>query len=160
MNKHPDDQIKRLAKLIEFQGQRHPIVISKRSGFIVAGHGRWEALKLLYKEKAWDKCAVDYQDFDSEAQEYAFMTSDNAIQEWADLDLSMVNSEMLDFGPDFDIDLLGIKDFVVESDEKDEEKEVDLTFDYKLEIDCEEEDKQQMLLMELQDRGFKVRVLL
>jgi DNA modification methylase len=46
------------------------------------------------------------------------MTSDNAIASWAHLDLSKVNSEMLDFGPDFDIDLLGIKDFVIEPAEK------------------------------------------
>jgi DNA modification methylase len=118
MNRHPEEQIIRLAKLIKFQGQRHPIIISRRSGFIVAGHGRWEALKLLKKENGWDSCAIDYQEFESEAQEYAFMTSDNAIQEWADLDLSMVNTEMLDFGPDFDVDLLGIKDFTVEPVEK------------------------------------------
>ncbi len=118
MNKHPKEQIERLAKLIQYQGQRHPIIISKRSGFIVAGHGRWEAMKLLAKTDNWDQIAVDYQDFESEAQEYAFMTSDNAIAEWAELDLSAVNTKMLDLGPDFDVDLLGIKDFVIEPIEK------------------------------------------
>ena len=39
-NKHPDDQIERLAKIIDFQGQRSPIVISKRSGFITKGYPR------------------------------------------------------------------------------------------------------------------------
>jgi hypothetical protein len=82
------------------------------------------------------------------------------LASWSEIDLSMVNSEMLDFGPDFDIDLLGIKDFVIVPSEKQEDKEVDLKFDYKLEVDCENEDKQQMLLMELQDRGFKIRVLI
>jgi hypothetical protein len=45
-------------------------------------------------------------------------------------------------------------------EDKIEDESVDLSFDYKLEIDCGDEDKQQMLLMELQDRGFKVRVLI
>lgn len=113
-NKHPPDQIERLAKLIEFQGFRNPVVVSNRTGFIVAGHGRLEAAKKL----GWDKVPVMYQDFESEAQEYAYLTSDNAIASWAELDLSAVNQEMLDLGPDFDIDMLGIKDFVIEPIEK------------------------------------------
>lgn len=121
-NKHPEKQIDRLSKLIDYQGQRHPIIVSKRSGFIVAGHGRLEAIKKL----GWEKIAVNYQDFDSDAQEYAFITSDNSIAEWADLDLGLVNTEMLDLGPDFDVELLGLENFVIEMadfDDKEEEKE-------------------------------------
>lgn len=113
-NKHPKEQIDRLTKLVEFQGFRNPVIVSNRTGFVVAGHGRIEAAKKLKMKQV----PVIYQDFDSEAQEYAYMTSDNAIASWAELDLSMVNSEMLDLGPDFDIDLLGIKDFVIEPIEK------------------------------------------
>jgi hypothetical protein len=128
MNQHSEEQIKRLADLILYQGQRLPIIISKRSGFIVAGHGRWEAIKILAKDHGWDKIAVDFQDFENEAQEYAFMTSDNAIAEWSTLDLSMVNTEMLEFGPEFNIDLLGIKDFTIEPVEKfDLDEEFDKT---------------------------------
>jgi DNA modification methylase len=113
-NKHPPEQIDRLAKLIDFQGQRHPVIVSKRSGFVVVGHGRLEAIKKLN----WEGVAVNFQDFESEAQEFAFVTSDNAIAEWAELDLSLINQEMLDLGPDFDLELLGLKDFVVEPIEK------------------------------------------
>ena len=113
-NKHPPEQIDRLAKLIDFQGQRHPVIVSKRSGFVVVGHGRLEAIKKLN----WDGVAVNYQDFENEAQEFAFVTSDNAIAEWAELDLALINQEMLDMGPDFDIELLGLKDFVIEPIEK------------------------------------------
>ena len=105
-NQHPKKQIKRLAKLIEFQGQRHPIIISNQSGFVVVGHGRLDAIKLL----GWPKCAVNYQDFENEAQEYAFMVSDNAIAEWADQDLEMVTKDLADFGPEFtDLELLGLE---------------------------------------------------
>lgn len=109
-NKHPEEQIERLAKLIEYQGFRNPIVISNRTGFMVAGHGRLEAAKMIGMKEV----PVMYQDFENEAQEYAYLTSDNAIAAWAELDLSKVNMEMLDLGPDFDLDMLGLKDFVVE----------------------------------------------
>lgn len=109
-NKHPEKQIERLAKIIDYQGQRHPVIVSKRSGFVVVGHGRLEAIKKL----DWEKCAVNFQDFKDEAEEYAFIVSDNAIAEWAELDLSAINTEMLDLGPDFDVDLLGLENFIIE----------------------------------------------
>jgi phage regulator Rha-like protein len=103
-NKHPIDQIKRLAKIIDFQGQRSPIVVSNRSGFIVKGHGRLEAIKLL----GWEKCAVDYQDYDSEAQEYADMTADNEIAKWAEFQTDMFLEEIK--GLDIDQDYFGLKE--------------------------------------------------
>ena len=103
-NKHPIDQIKRLAKIIDFQGQRSPVVVSNRSGFIVKGHGRLEAIKLL----GWEKCAVDYQDYDSEAQEYADMTADNEIAKWAEFQTDMFLEEIK--GLDIDPDYFGLKE--------------------------------------------------
>lgn len=113
-NKHPDDQIARLADIIKYQGIRHPIKVSNRSGYITAGHGRMAAAKLL-KLKEFP---VDYQDYDSDEQEYADVQSDNAIALWAELDLSGINSDVTELGPDFDINLLGVKDFVLEPAEK------------------------------------------
>lgn len=113
-NKHPDEQIERLAKIIDYQGMRSPIVVSRLSGFITKGHGRLLSLAKL----GWTKVPVDYQDYENEAQEYSDIVSDNAIAEWAAQDLSQINLEMLDLGPDIDVDLLGIKDFVIEPIEK------------------------------------------
>ena len=113
-NKHPDNQIERLAKIIDYQGQRSPVVVCKETGFIVVGHGRTEAMKKL----GWDKVAVNYQTFKDEAQRYAHMTADNAIAEWAALDLAQINADMLDLGPELDLELLGIEDFVLEPIEK------------------------------------------
>lgn len=115
MNSHSKEQIERLEKLIDFQGFRNPIIVSNRTGFVVAGHGRIEAARNM----GMSLVPVMYQDFDNEAQEYAYMVSDNAIASWSELDLSAVNTEMLDLGPDFDIDMLGIKDFVIEPAEID-----------------------------------------
>jgi len=138
-NKHPKEQIERLAKIIDYQGQRAPIVVSNRSGFITKGHGRLEALKLL----KWKTGAIDYQDYDDEAQEYADIVADNAISSWAELQLADINMDMLDLGPEFDIDLLGIKDFVIEPIEKfdsefsDKNKEIDTeNFGNDLEHQC------------------------
>lgn len=113
-NKHTPEQIDRLAKIIDFQGQRHPVIVSKTSGFIVAGHGRLQSMQKL----GWEKVAVDYQEFENEAQEYAFLVADNAIAEWSALDLSQINIDFLELGPELDLDQLGIRDFVVEPIEK------------------------------------------
>lgn len=101
-NKHTKEQIERLAKIIDFQGQRLPIVVSNRSGFIVKGHRRLEAIK----ELGWKKCAVDYQDYESEAQEYADMVADNEIAKWAEQDQQMILDEIPNL--DVDIDMLGM----------------------------------------------------
>lgn len=113
-NTHSTEQIQRLAEIIEYQGFRHPIIVSKRSGFIAAGHGRLAAAKLLGMREV----PVDEQDFESDDAEYAFLVSDNAIAEWATLDLAAVNLEVPALGPDFDIDLLGIKDFTIDVADK------------------------------------------
>ncbi|NDD53270.1 site-specific DNA-methyltransferase [bacterium] len=68
---------------------------------------------------------VVYQDFDSEEAEYAFIQADNAIALWAELDLSGINADIADLGPDFDIDLLGIKNFEIDVADKDFEADED-----------------------------------
>lgn len=123
-NKHTKDQIERLAKIIQYQGFRNPIKVSKLSGYVTAGHGRIEAAKLL----KMDVVPVDFQDYDDEAQEMADLVADNAIAEWSTLDLSQINADIGDIGPDFDIEMLGLKSFEVEAfDKKDtNSKEMDL----------------------------------
>ena len=46
-NTHPASQISLLSQNIRYHGWRHPITISKLSGFVVSGHGRLEAAKEL-----------------------------------------------------------------------------------------------------------------
>lgn len=106
-NVHPDKQIDLLTKIIDFQGQRSPIVISKRSGFVVKGHGRLLAIQRL----GWEKAAVDYQDYDSEAQEYADLEADNRIAELSHRDEDKFKEQANEIlGLDFDLELLGIGD--------------------------------------------------
>jgi len=114
-NKHPADQITRLAKLIENHGMRHPVIVSNLSGEVVAGNGRLEALKVLGVKEV----PVDYQDFVDEDAEFTFSVSDNAIADWADLDFSMINAELENIGP-LDLELFGLKDFVLDLSERGE----------------------------------------
>ena len=113
-NKHGQDQIERLAELYNYHGIRHPIIVSNLSKCIVAGHGR----KLAALRAGIKEFPVVYQDFKSTEQEYAFIQSDNAIALWAELDLSGINNDLQDLGPDFDLNMLGIKDFTLEPFEK------------------------------------------
>lgn len=101
-NKHSEEQIKRLAKIIDYQGMRSPVVVSRLSGFIVKGHCRLEAVKLL----GWENIPVNFQAYESEAQEYADLTADNEIARWSDLDLDSVRAEIENF--EIDVDLLGL----------------------------------------------------
>lgn len=113
-NKHGQDQIDRLAELYKYHGIRHPIIVSKLSGFIVAGHGRkLAAIRANIKEMP-----VVFQDFDSVEAEYAFIQADNAIALWAELDLAGINADIGDLGPDFNINILGIRDFTLEPFDK------------------------------------------
>lgn len=106
-NKHPENQIKLLAKIMKHQGWRSPIVVSKRSGFIVKGHGRLQAARL----NKWTQAPIDRQDYANEADEYADMVADNKIAELSETDLIMVNDGALELPDDFDLELLGIPDF-------------------------------------------------
>lgn len=104
-NRHTEEQIIRLAKIIKYQGFRSPIVVSNQSGYIVAGHARLEAALT----NGLNKVPVSYQDFEDEKQEYAHMTADNEIARWAELDFHSLKIETQ--GWDLDPDFFGIQGF-------------------------------------------------
>lgn len=144
-NRHSIEQLKQLSKIIDYQGQRSPIVISKRSGFIVKGHGRLEAIKLL----GWEKIAVDYQDYKDEAQEYADMTADNEIARWAELDYHMMMEDIKSI-PDLDTSMLGLKSLEIGGWDSDIEaiEKIDENLDGiegKIKITCPQDIKDEVL---------------
>ncbi len=104
-NKHPKEQIERLAKIMREHGVRHPIHVSTLSGEVCFGHGRWEAAKL----NKFTKYPIVYQSFKDDKEEYSCVQSDNAIATWAELDLQSIKLDLPGLG-DFDIELLGIRD--------------------------------------------------
>lgn len=92
-NKHPESQVEVLAKIIAKDGMRHPIIVSNLSGYIVAGHGRLEALKLLGEEVA----PIVFQDFDDSIQELRVRTADNNIQNYSEMDRDQFNLNLAEF---------------------------------------------------------------
>jgi ParB family chromosome partitioning protein len=107
-NKHPQEQIDRLAKLMKHYGWvGNPIVVSTTSGICKAGEGRY----LAAKQAGMNEVPVHFKTFPNEADEYGFGIEDNAIPGWAELDLKGIGEDILQFGPDFDMSLLGLQDF-------------------------------------------------
>jgi len=103
-NTHPAEQIRLLAKIIKHQGWRNPITVSKRSGYVVKGHGRLAAAMLLKCEEV----PIDLQDYKDEASELADMIADNRIAELAEADQDELNKLLKDDSfNDFDIELTG-----------------------------------------------------
>ena len=129
-NKHDDRQLKVLIKNLKVQGFRHPLIVSKRSGFLVVGHGRLMAAL----EMGLQQVPVDYQEFDNEAIEFAFMVADNKIAGLSKHDDGVMIDGIKELNlEDYDFDLLGLPDFnfmslideEVELDEK-QKKESDI----------------------------------
>lgn len=105
-NRHSAHQIQLLAAIIQEQGWRAPITVSKRSGLIVRGHGRLEAALLM----GCDKVPVDEQDYANEAEELADLLADNRLSELAELDeadLKKVIERLRQSDPSFDVELTG-----------------------------------------------------
>jgi DNA modification methylase len=88
-NQHPERQIEQLGSIIEVQGWRAPITVSTRSGYIVRGHGRY----LAAARKGWTQAPVDYQEYATEAEEWADLIADNRLAELSSMD-SMMMAEM------------------------------------------------------------------
>jgi hypothetical protein len=109
-NRHPARQIELLAKIIKHQGWRAPIVVSKRSGLIVAGHGRLEAARQLGLEHA----PVNHQDFASEADELAHLVADNRISEFSETDNELLKKLFTEMGG-FDMELLAFEQREIEA---------------------------------------------
>jgi hypothetical protein len=101
-NMHPEEQIDALCRFIRVSGFRQPVTVSNLSGFIVAGHARRVASKRI-----GCKAPVVYQDFESEADELAYLLADNRLAELAVTDDTILQSN-LDFLDDSGFDLADI----------------------------------------------------
>lgn len=95
-NRHPDEQVALLANVIRGNGWRVPITVSSRSGYIVRGHARAAAARLLGLAVA----PVDRQDYPDEAAELADLVADNKVAELADMDYQAVAAILRDIPAD------------------------------------------------------------
>ena len=109
-NKHPAEQINRLVEILKYQGFRRPCTISNRTGYLVCGEGRY----LAAKKAGMKSIPVIYQDYDSEEQEFADSIADNALDKWAELDLEGIREDVKALDDDFNLDMMGLKDFTLD----------------------------------------------
>jgi len=103
-NQHKADQVALLSKIIEAQGFRNPIVVSERSGFIVAGHARLAAAQKLGLKSV----PVDVQKFETEEAELAHLLADNRIAELAEINNDTLKNVLSELSTsEIDMDLTG-----------------------------------------------------
>jgi len=124
-NRHSAHQIQLLASIIQEQGWRNPITVSKRSGLVVRGHGRLEAALLIGCEVV----PVDEQDYASEAEELADLLADNRLAELAELDeaeLKRLLKSIQESDPSFDLELTGFMEDEIRKLFEDEDAADDL----------------------------------
>jgi len=111
-NRHPPEQLKMLQHVIKENGWRYPIVVSKRSGYVIKGHGRIEAAIMA----GWTSVPVDEQDYATEADEFADMVADNKLPEMSSLDIGAINPMLSYFvDNDFDVTRLGFTEIETKS---------------------------------------------
>ena len=109
-NDHKPEHAELLAKFMRLRGVRHPIIVSNQTGFIVAGHLRLMAAKILELETY----PAEYQDFKNQADEYAFLSGDNNLARYAEFneEKMLSNLEQLDIDvKTFDFQGIGLLDF-------------------------------------------------
>ena len=121
-NKHPDSQLQILARNIRRYGWRNPIVVSSRSGLIVAGHARYTAARILDVAEV----PVDIQDYASDQDEMAVLIADNRIAELSKMDNDMLGELLSEMNAaDYDMGDMGFDDKFFEKMFKDETTELE-----------------------------------
>jgi DNA modification methylase len=115
--KHIVAQVRAIARSIETFGFNAPILIDKR-GNIVAGHGRYEAAKLLGLERV-PTILLEHL---TETQAKAYALADNKLTDrssWDDSALAVQLKELSELALDFDIEAIGFEtpeiDFRIQS---------------------------------------------
>lgn len=109
-NVHPESQLKLLAEVIRGNGWRQPVTVSDLSGYIIKGHGRYQAAKLA----GFAEVPVEVQHYENEAAEMADMLADNRIAELSNMD----TAQLIDNLGTLPEDTLGLAGFTQEEFEK------------------------------------------
>lgn len=111
-NLHTKKQISALKKWIKKRGQTRAITVSKRSGFMVTGHGFLMAVKTFLNDS--DVVAVDYQDFSNDLIEFEQRNADNELGRLSEFNKNQFEINARDLGIDlesYELETLGLIDF-------------------------------------------------
>ena len=103
-NVHSDNQIKKLARIINHFGWRKCVTVSKQTNYVIRGHGRLAAAELAGLKTV----PVNYQDYANNDVEMTDLVADNRMSELSEMQEGAAFELMsvLD-GSGFDISLAG-----------------------------------------------------
>jgi len=93
-NKHPERQLVLYAAAIRQAGWREAVTVSKRSGFIVSGHGAVEAARRI----PTDTVPVEYQDYATDEDELADLLAHNRLASLSATDGAKLNAVLVQLG--------------------------------------------------------------
>ena len=149
-----DKAVEYVANSIKQFGFKVPIIIDK-DGVIVAGHTRYKACKRLKLKEVPCIIADDL----SEEEVKAFRLADNKVSELAEWDMPQLDVE-LDGILDIDMADFGFElDEMVEPATERVDLSDEITAQYQIIIECEDELEQEDLYNKLESEGYKCRVL-
>ena len=120
---HPDSQIKLLGEIIEANGWRETITVSKRSGVITRGHARVAAAIA----KGWKEVPVEIQNYGSDEEELADLIADTRIKEFSNLNddkLRALIVSMKESGAD--LKRTGLSDAMIEQSLRDYQRSLEI----------------------------------
>lgn len=103
-HKHPKAQIRMLEAAIRSVGWTHPIIVSKRTGLILAGHARRTVAISIGCD-----APVDIQEYETDAEEMQVLMGDNILPELAEIDTNQleINKEIL-LAANIELETIGI----------------------------------------------------
>ena len=117
--KHPDKQLKLIAKSLKEFGCRQPIVVDK-DDVIIVGHGRWLAYQKFKDEYNLTEPKIERADDLTPKQVKAYRLADNKLNE-SDWDMDLAIEDLKDLDDNL-FELTGFDaDLLLEPDEKDDE---------------------------------------
>lgn len=138
-----------------------PLIINKRTNTLCGGHQRLKAAESLGMKEV-PVFEVDLSISEEKALNVALNSptiSGKFDEKILSELLSEIKLEMPDLFSNMNMSTI-LPNIKVLDSEKLEEKLVSISFDYKIEVICGDEESQAYLTGELQDRGFKIRVLI
>ena len=153
--KHDEKNLKAIKGSLKKFGLQKPIVIDLKD-IVIAGNGTLEAARQL----GWDEIDCVVTELDN-FNATAFAIADNRTSDLSTFDEMILGSTLQALREDgFDLGEIGFDLSALEPPEETDDEETESEPKEKpltLLISCKDEDEQQMLFLELRDRGFKVK---